>query len=44
MKTLFKIGSKIRRSFDILFDKSEQLVDSPKWRFNLIGQILKDKH
>ena len=41
---LFKIGSKIRRSFDILIDKSEIHKEYPFYKFFIINQILKDKY
>ena len=39
MNKLQKIGSKLRRTFDILMDNSDALKDSPSFRLQIIKNI-----
>ena len=43
-RKIFIILSKLRRSLDILCDRSEVFEDYPLYRFTVIKQILKDKY
>lgn len=47
MNTNRKIGiflSKLRRSFDMLFDRSEIFDEEPWFRYQIISNIWKDKY
>ena len=44
MSKLEIIGSKIRRSLDILLDRSEQFRDNPSYRWEIIFKIFKEKY
>lgn len=44
MSKLQIIGSKLRRTFDILVDNSEALNESPSFRLQIIKNIWKSKY